>query len=41
MATKTFERLFDDGSGKMKISRGNIYEYLGINLELMNQEKSR
>jgi hypothetical protein len=29
----TYERLFDDGSGKMKISRGRIHDYLGMNLD--------
>mgnify|MGYP000055058244 CR=1 FL=1 len=30
---KTYERLFDDGSGKMKICRGKIHEYLGMTLD--------
>jgi len=29
----TYERLFDDGSGAMKISRGKIHEYLGMTLD--------
>ena len=29
---KTYERFFENGSGKMNISRGNIYEYLVMNL---------
>jgi hypothetical protein len=29
----TYERLFDDGSGKMQISRGKIHEYLGMTLD--------
>jgi hypothetical protein len=31
---KKYERLFDDGSGAMKICRGNIHEYLGMTLDL-------
>ena len=27
---KTYERLFDDGSGAMKLKRGKIHEYLGM-----------
>jgi hypothetical protein len=30
---KTYERLFRDGSGKMKISRGKVHDYLGMNLD--------
>ena len=30
---KTYETLFEDGSGNMNISRGNIHEYLGMNLD--------
>ena len=30
---KTHERLFDDGSGAMKLKRGKIHEYLGIQLD--------
>ena len=30
---KTYGQLFSDGSGKMKINRGKIYEYLGMTLE--------
>ena len=30
---KTYERLFKDGSGAMKINRGMIHEYLGMTLE--------
>ena len=30
---KTYERLFDDGSGAMKLKRGKIHEYLGIQLD--------
>ena len=29
---KTYEHLFSDGSGKMKINRGKIHEYLGMTL---------
>ena len=29
----TYERLFDDGSGEMQISRGKIHEYLGMTLD--------
>jgi hypothetical protein len=29
----TYERLFDDGSGEMKICRGKIHEYLGMTLD--------
>jgi hypothetical protein len=29
----TYERLFDDGSGRMTISRGKIYDYLGMTLD--------
>jgi len=28
-----YEQLFDDGSGKMRISRGKIHEYLGMKLD--------
>jgi hypothetical protein len=28
----TYERLFEDGSGKMKITRGKVHEYLGMTL---------
>ena len=27
---KNYERLFDDGSGAMKLKRGKIHEYLGM-----------
>ena len=30
---KTYECLFDDGSGVMKIKRGKIHEYLGMQLD--------
>jgi hypothetical protein len=30
---KTYERLFEDGSGEMKICRGKIHEYLGMTLD--------
>ena len=30
---KTYERLFEDESGKMTIYRGNIHEYLGMTLD--------
>ena len=30
---KTYERLFDDGSGAMKLKRGKIHEYLGMQLD--------
>ena len=30
---KTYERLFKDGSGSMKINRGMIHEYLGMTLD--------
>ena len=30
---KTYEQLFSDGSGKMKINRGKIHEYLGMALD--------
>ena len=30
---KTYERLFKDGSGAMKLNRGMIHEYLGITLD--------
>ena len=30
---KTYEQLFSDGSGKMKINRGKIHEYLGMTLD--------
>jgi hypothetical protein len=30
---KTYERLFDDGSGAMKICRGKLHEYLGMTLD--------
>ena len=29
----TYERLFDDGSGAMKLKRGKIHEYLGMQLD--------
>jgi hypothetical protein len=29
----TYERLFEDGSGEMKICRGKIHEYLGMTLD--------
>ena len=29
---KTYERLFDEGSGAMKLKRGKIHEYLGMQL---------
>jgi hypothetical protein len=28
----TYERLFDDGSGAMSITRGKTHDYLGMNL---------
>ena len=28
----TYERIFKDGSGKMKLCRGKVHDYLGINL---------
>ena len=30
---KTYDRIFEDGSGKMKVSRVNIHEYLGMILD--------
>ena len=30
---KTYERLFKDGSGNMKLCRGKIHDYLGMNLD--------
>ena len=30
---KTYERLFDDGSGAMKFKQGKIHEYLGMQLD--------
>ena len=30
---KTYERLFDDGSGAMKLKQGKIHEYLGMQLD--------
>ena len=30
---KMYELLFSDGSGKMKINRGKIHEYLGMTLD--------
>ena len=30
---KTYERLFDDGSGAIKLKRGKIHEYLGMQLD--------
>jgi hypothetical protein len=30
---RTYERLFDDGSGEMKICRGKVHDYLGMNLD--------
>ena len=38
---KTNERLSEDISGNMNIYRGNIHEYLCMNLDFQNQEKSR
>ena len=29
---KTYKRLFKDGSGKMRLCRGKIHDYLGMNL---------
>ena len=30
---KTYERLFKDGSGAMKLNRGMIHQYLGMKLD--------
>ena len=30
---KNYERIFEDGSGNMKISRGKIHKYLGMTLD--------
>ena len=30
---KTYKRLFEDGSGAMKLKRGKIHEYLGMQLD--------
>ena len=30
---KTYERLFDDGLGAMKLKHGKIHEYLGMQLD--------
>ena len=30
---KTYERLFDDGSGAMELKQGKIHEYLGMQLD--------
>ena len=30
---KTYERLFDDGLGAMKLKRGKIHEYLSMQLD--------
>ena len=34
---KTYERLFKDGSGAMKLNRGMIHEYLGMTLDYSNR----
>ena len=34
---KTYERLFKDGSGAMKLNRGMIHEYLGMKLDYSTQ----
>ena len=31
--SNTYKRSFEDGSGKMKISRGNIHEHLGMTMD--------
>ena len=36
---KTYERLFKDGSGSMKINRGMIHEYIGMTLDYSTQGK--
>ena len=33
----TYERLFKDGSGAMKLNRGMIHEYLGMTLDYSNR----
>ena len=33
MTIEDIERLFDDGSGAMKLKRGKIHEYLGMQLD--------
>ena len=30
---RDYESIFEDGSGKMKVSRGNIHKYLGMTLD--------
>ena len=30
---KTYEQLFEDGSGQMKVSRGKVHDYLGMTLD--------
>ena len=37
---KKHESLFEGGLGKMKISRGNIHEYLGVTLDIQSQKNS-
>ena len=32
--SNTYERIFPDGSGKMKISHGKVHEYLGMTLDI-------
>ena len=36
---KTYERLFDDGSGSLKCSRGKVHEYLGMRLDYTVKSK--
>ena len=36
---KTYERIFEDGSGNMEIYRGKIHEYLGTTLDFQNQDE--
>ena len=36
---ETYERVFDDGSGLMKVSRGKLHEYLGMTLDFETKGK--
>ena len=38
---KTYERLFEDGSGGLKCSRGKVHEYLGMTLDFSEEFKVR
>ena len=36
---RDYERIFKDGSGKMKVNRGKVHKYLGMSLDFWSTDK--